>query len=211
MIDSFNFEEGFFDSKALFSPYHRTQIWADGKLLYDSGKKRQFKKPNNNVPKNIKGDYDLSIHGNKIVLVDNKDGTTVEAKCHPDDNFDIGEGIRESFRKMNEKREKFRQQEKEKEDKIKVGDWVKVVRPGASYYTLSDYFEKYGLKSYAPYYRYGVIPFYGAVGQVVFVDGRTAVIRTKNDKVYGATEWESIECTDGVYIVGFNGLRKVEK
>ena len=45
-----------------------------------------LKKPNNSAPKSIKGDYDLSIHGNKIVLVDNIEGTSVEAKCSPEDN-----------------------------------------------------------------------------------------------------------------------------
>ena len=66
--------------------------------MFDKMMKPQ--KPNNNAPKTIKGDYDLSIHGNKIVLVDNADGTTVESKCHPDDNFDIGDGIKgyENFR-----------------------------------------------------------------------------------------------------------------
>ena len=56
--------------------------------------------PNNSAPKSIKGDYDLSIHGNKIVLVDNVDDTTVEARCHPDDDFDVGIGIKEAFKKL---------------------------------------------------------------------------------------------------------------
>ena len=92
-----------------------------------------FKKPNHNAPKSIKGDYDLSIHGNKIVLVDNVDGTTVEAKCHPDDDFDIGVGIKEAFKKLNEKREELRKQKEEEEKKIKVGDWVEVVDIGFNY------------------------------------------------------------------------------
>lgn len=91
------------------------------------------KKPNNNAPKSIKGDYDLSIHGNKIVLVDNTDSTTVEAKCHPDDDFEIGLGIKEAFKKLNEKREEIRKQKEEEEKKIKVGDWVKVVNAECIY------------------------------------------------------------------------------
>ena len=51
-----------------------------------------FKKSCNNAPKCIKGDYDLSIHGNRILLVDKQDTIMVEAKCHPDDDFDIGVG-----------------------------------------------------------------------------------------------------------------------
>lgn len=91
------------------------------------------KRVSNKAPKSIKGDYDLSIHGNKIVLVDNKDGTTVEAKCSPEDNFDIGEGIKETFKKLNEKREELRKQREEEEKKIKVGDWVEVAFPGYNY------------------------------------------------------------------------------
>lgn len=90
-------------------------------------------KTDNNAPKSIKGDYDLSIHGNKIVLVDNVDGTTVEAKCHPDDDFDISIGITEAFKKLNEKREEIRKAKEEEEKKIKVGDWVEVVDEGEIY------------------------------------------------------------------------------
>ena len=86
-----------------------------------------FKKSSNNAPKSIKGDYDLSIHGNRILLVDKQDAIMVEAKCHPDDDFDIGEGIKEAFKKLNEKREEIRKQKEEEEKKIKVGDWVEVV------------------------------------------------------------------------------------
>lgn len=93
----------------------------------------KLNKPNNNAPKSIKGDYDLSIHGNKIVLVDNADDTTVETKCHPDDDFDISIGIKEAFKKLNEKREEIRKQKEEEEKKIKVGDWVKVVDIGFNY------------------------------------------------------------------------------
>lgn len=106
------------------------KIWHNGKLVYDS---TQETKPDNRAPKNIKGDYDLSIHGNKIVLVDNTDGTTVEARCHPHDNFDIGEGIKEAFKKLNEKREEILKSKEEEEKKIKVGDWVEVVLPEYNY------------------------------------------------------------------------------
>ena len=105
------------------------KIWHNGKLVYDS---TQETKPDNRAPENIKGDYGLSIHGNKIVLVDNTDGTTVEARCHPHDNFDIGEGMKEVFKKLNEKREEICKA-KEEEKKIEVGDWVEVVDSGFNY------------------------------------------------------------------------------
>lgn len=128
-----------------------------------------FKKPNNNAPKSIKGDYDLSIHGNKIVLVDNTDGTTVEAKCHPDDDYEIGLGIKEAFKKLNEKREEIRKQKEEEEKKIKVGDWVEVIDSGGHSYPWSVNFFKFDdVKDYSPYFCYGVIPVNDTIGKIVY-------------------------------------------
>lgn len=127
------------------------------------------KKPNNNAPKNIKGDYDVSIHGNKIVLVDKKDGTTIEAKCHPDDNFDIGEGIKQAFKKMNEKREEI-QKAKEEEKKIKVGDWVEVLWDDIFIPYEEKFFEENHLMLYAPRYCYGYIPEQMVTGKVLFMN-----------------------------------------
>lgn len=157
--------------------------------------------PNNNAPKNIKGDYDLSIHGNKIVLVDNADGITVEAKCHPDDDFDIGAGIKEAFKKLNEKREEIRKQ-KEEDKKIEVGDWVKVVNNGHSYSTYPEWLYNRVKFELVKYYHYGYCPKNGSIGKVIAigqheneVDGTIMAIHTK----------------DGyVYIVGKDGLKKVK-
>lgn len=193
MINSFNRE--FFDSKARFFPYYRTRISADGNLLYDSDKKRQSKKPNNNVPKNIKGDYDLSIHGNKIVLVDNKDGTTVEAKCHPDDNFDIGTGIEEAFKKLNEKRDE------EARKVIKVGDMVEVVNNGQTYSTYTDWCYKNLPFNLVKQYAYNVTPYTGTVGKVVYIaphllDNKSKIVAIKDNK-------------NRIFLIGESGLKKV--
>ena len=171
------------------------------------------KKPNNNAPKSIKGDYDLSIHGNKIVLVDNIDGTTVEAKCHPDDDFDIGEGMKEAFKKLNEKREENRKQKEEEDKKIKVGDWVEVVNSGRSYSTLGySFFERNNIMHYAIPYRYGVSPERGTKGKVVFItDANSYVICVDRDKEYGDKEYSDLNCYDTIYIVGQEGLKKVAK
>ena len=191
--------------------------WIDYMELYGDfnvapkAKVRYIKKPkaNNNAPKSIKGDYDVSIHGNKIVLVDKKDGTTIEAKCHPDDNFDIGDGIKEAFKKMNEKREEIRREE---DKKIKVGDWVEVVKPGEAYTTIVNLFEKYGIRAYAPYFRYGVVPAKGVKGKVIFVDKyNRAVIEVVKDMAYGDEEYGKSSVDKGVYVVGIDGLRKVKK
>ena len=160
-------------------------------------------KPDNNAPKSIKGDYDVSIHGNKIVLVDKKDGTTVEAKCHPDDNFDIGEGIKEAFKKMNVKREEIRKTKEEEEKKIGVGDWVEVVFPGDSY---PNYFRwLFGRVSFDDIrnFEYTNVPDKRTIGRVIAIDAHSpdspytlVAIRTRKNRVY---------------IVNIDGLRKVKK
>ena len=157
------------------------------------------KKPNNKAPKSIKGDYDLSIHGNKIVLVDNVDGTTVEAKCHPDDNFDIGEGIKEAFKKLNVKREEICRQ-KEEEKKIKVGDLVEVVDYFESYDTYPEWlYDKVDFKTLKNYV-YGYYAPNGVIGEVVAVGAHKTY---KDKKLIG------FDSGGNVYIIGVEGVKKV--
>ncbi len=116
---------------------YTVKTWVNGECVYDSTKGgwQKYKTTNiNKAPKSIKGDYDLSIHGNKIVLVDNSDGTTIETKCHPDDKFDIGLGVKEAFNKLDEKRKEL-EKAKEEENKINVGDLVEIINIGKNYAT----------------------------------------------------------------------------
>lgn len=175
------------------------------------------KKPNNNAPKFIKGDYDLSIHGNKIVLVDNADGTTVETRCHPDDNFDIGNGIKEAFKKLNEKREEIRKQKEEEDKKIKVGDWVEVIDNGASCSVKDKFFIKNNLFDYAARFRYGVSPNEGTRGKVLFVEENsdyeetTVVVEVPKESYCGSSRFANLDCYDAIYLIKTYGLRKVKK
>lgn len=140
------------------------------------------KNPNNNAPKSIKGDYDLSIHGNKIVLIDNADGTTVEAKCHPDDDFDIGTGIEEAFKKLNEKREEVRKQKEEEEKKkIKVGDWVEVLYDAIFDPYHVKFFEVNNLMQYAPRFCYGYIPESEITGKVLFIGKHQILLEAEDE------------------------------
>lgn len=177
----------------------------------------KLNKPNNNAPKSIKGDYDLSIHGNKIVLVDNNDGTTVEAKCHPDDNFDIGAGIKEAFKKLNEKREEIRKQKEEEEKKIKVGDWVEVVNSGGgSYPGRTSFFDNLETQKYASHFRFGVVPENGTVGKVVYVDDTNPnfnfyLIQEVESPCYGEKKFNHLTYNNGIYLVSDDGIKKVAK
>lgn len=160
---------------------------------------QKTKKPNNKAPKNIKGDYDLSIHGNKIVLVDNADGTTVEAKCSPEDNFDIGEGIKEVFKKLNEKREELRKKKEEEDKRIKVGDWVEVIDAGCGYSTWYDWI---------PYYKFDLIKnfAYGALQH----DGDSGKVMYMAQEGYVTLVY--YQDADGLcHTIDIRGLRKVAK
>lgn len=164
------------------------------------------KKPNNNAPKSIKGDYDLSIHGNKIVLVDNADGTTVEAKCHPDDDFDIGAGIKEAFKKLNEKREEIRKQKEEEEKKIKVGDWVEVVDWMYGYSKYAEWLYDKVEFNYVRLFNYGNLTSNGMRGEVI------AIGPYKKDSPSNDTKLVAICNRDNkVYILDEKGLKKVAK
>lgn len=165
---------------------------------------KTFQKPNNNAPKSIKGDYDLSIHGNKIVLVDKNDGTTVEAKCHPEDGFDIGIGITESFKKLNEKREEIQKQKEEEEKKIKVGDWVEVIDYEISYPIYSTFFFENNLEDLGRNFRYGCYLNNGDKLQVAHIEGDKFVLKRK-EKIGG------YGFQDCVYLMNIHGLKKVMK
>lgn len=175
------------------------------------------KKPNHKAPKSIRGEYDLSIHGNKIVLVDNVDGTTVEAKCHPDDDFDIGTGIEEAFKRMNHKREEIRRVKEEEEKKIKVRDWVKIVDNGATCAQTVNFFKDNNLLSCAARFRYGVIPFNGTKGKVIFIERQDdwqesiIAVEVSKEKYCGSREFSDLNCYDGIYLIKAYGLRKEAK
>lgn len=187
-----------------FDGSYGVKMWKNGKLIYDSTKSNVSLKPNNNAPKSIKGDYDLSIHGNKIVLVDRNEGTTVEAKCSPQDNFDVGEGVKEAFKKMNEKREEIKKAKEEEEKKIKVGDWVEIVNWKMSYPLYSNFFSEHHLEDLGRNFRYGCYLSNGDKLQVVHIEGDRFVLSRK-EKIgsYGPQ--------DCVYLMDIRGLKKVAK
>lgn len=157
--------------------------------------------PNNSAPKSIKGDYDLSIHGNKIVLVDNVDDTTVEARCHPDDDFDVGIGIKEAFKKLNEKRKEIKKQQEE-ENEIKIGDLVEVVDWKYIYPVFSDFFSKNNLTYFGKIFKYGCYLKNGDKLKVVYLKNNIVVL-TREEQIgsYGY-----LSCA---YLMNKDGLRKV--
>ena len=95
----------------------------------------------NLAPKNIEGTYTLSIEGKTVTITD-ANGQTCTANCAPDDTFNLGEGINLAMSRLHDKT-------------IRVGDIVKVTRPGQCYKTYVRWIER-NVKSVreAALYRY---------------------------------------------------------
>ena len=95
----------------------------------------------NLAPKNIEGTYTLTIEG-KTITITNSSGRTKTANCAPDDTFNLGEGVNLAMSRLHDKT-------------IRVGDIVKVIRPGQCYTTYVGWIER-NVKSIreAALYRY---------------------------------------------------------
>lgn len=108
-----------------------------------------------NAPKDIEGSYTLTVNGRTVTLSDGKD--KVEASCYYEDNFDIGEGVRQCFEKLKKARKE-----------IKVGDMVEVVNPGDGFRRWYSWLpeERFDLiKNFA----YDVPQTKGTKGKVMFI------------------------------------------
>lgn len=141
---------------------------------------------NTNVPKDIEGSYTLTVNGRTVSLSDGKDKVSVT--CHVDDNFDIGEGVRQCFEKLKKTREE-----------IKVGNMVEVVNNIAACVAYTNFFEQHDLMYCAPFYRYRDRPSNGTKGRVFYInENGFALIEVKSHGEY-----------QGMYIVKVAGLRKV--
>ena len=95
----------------------------------------------NLAPKNIEGTYTLAIEGKTITITDSS-GHTKTANCAPDATFNLGKGVDIAMSRLHDKT-------------IRVGDIVKVIRPGKCYTTYISWIER-NVKSIreAALYRY---------------------------------------------------------
>ena len=173
-----------------------TKIWLDGKLIYNSNENIA----GNKAPDSISGEYDLSIKNNKIVLVDNKDGTTVEAKCHPEDGFDIGIGIQEAFKKLNEKRKK---------EEIQVNDYVEIIDDGKVYANAINFFVHNKLYYLGMRYKFGVIPPLNTKCKVVYVKDDKVIVQFDKEPILNSDKYIELDCVNGVYVVNKKGVKKL--
>ena len=150
----------------------------------------------NLAPKNIEGTYTLTIEGKTITITDSS-GRTKTANCAPDDTFNLGEGVNLAMNRLHDKT-------------IRVGDIVKVTRPGQCYTTYVSWIER-NVKSIreAALYKYDESIGAGGEYRVLYmaehgrnyVDGVLCYIqecyRGKND--------DYMPC----YLINIKGLEKI--
>lgn len=79
----------------------------------------------NLAPKWLEGDYNLHIEGNKMTMT-SKQGTKVETRCHPEDDWRLQVGIDELKERMIEKTKPI--------EPIKLGSKVKFKKGRADWY-----------------------------------------------------------------------------
>lgn len=145
-------------------------------------------KGNPNAPKDIEGNYTLTVSGRTVTLSDGKD--KVEATCYYKDNFDIGEGVRQCLEKLKKER-----------GRIKIGNMVEVVNNTYAHVAYTNFFGQNDCMYYAPFYRYRDRPKNGTKGLVSCIDENGFVL------IRAITHGEF----QGFYIVKEDGLRKVVK
>lgn len=159
------------------------------------------KRPKNYAPMDIVGEYKVEIFGNKVEIYSYSMDKKVAVKCHPDDEFDIGEAIRISMGRILE------------DDAINVGDIVKIVDNGESYCTETDWPNH--LSKFACKFRYGVTPDNGIECKVVAefpssFNNRYLVQPILSERYCGDKKYRSLTCR-GLYLMGEDGLKKVNK
>lgn len=112
-------------------------LWLDVLKEFEERTKKNMKfeykfYEKNLAPKWLEGDYGLHIEGNRMVMT-SKVGDEVEARCHPNDSWNLQVGIDELNRRMSEAK---------KPKEIKVGDKVNVI---CEYWydanNMADFFE----------------------------------------------------------------------
>ena len=147
----------------------------------------------NLAPKELEGEYRLSVGNNKVVITNTVTHQTAMARCHPDDYFDIGEGINEAFGKLNG---------------IHVGDKIEVIDYGESYTTYSDwvYHNVHNIDSCR--YAFGCNPENGTIGTVIAIAKHKY---SSDNLIYFKKDGNYIFDNSPCYLIGEKGVKKVNQ
>lgn len=160
-----------------------------------------MERPKNYAPKEMEGKYSLNVKDNKIVVTQYFSDFNMETtvRCAPEDEFDIAEGIKTAMRRLQE------------DDKIRVGDTVKIVNPSKCYEGLSETEIKDVPFEYVVKYRYGVVPKAGKQGNVVYILNNGYIfVQVFNEEYEGNANYKHLRCQSVVYCLSRNGLKKIK-
>ena len=154
----------------------------------------------NLAPKNIEGNYTLTIEGKTITITDSS-GHTKTANCAPDDTFNLGEGVNLAMNRLHDKT-------------IRVGDIVTVTRPGLCYTTYVEWIER-NVKSIreAALYKYHESIEIGGRYRVLYVaehgrnfdDGVLCYVQKCNVRPDGTIDDYMMPC----YLINIKGVEKI--
>ena len=153
----------------------------------------------NLAPKNIEGTYTLTIEGKTVSITDSS-GHTKTANCAPDDTFNLGEGVNLAMSRLHDKT-------------IRVGDIMKVTRPGQCYTTYVSWIER-NVKSIreAALYRYDESIEAGGKYRVLYVaehgEGSADTVLCyvqKYELYYNGEINENAPC----YLINVKGVEKI--
>lgn len=160
-----------------------------------------MERPKNYAPKLMEGKYSLNVKGNKIVITkhfSDFDRETI-VKCSPEDEFDIGEGIKVAMQRLLE------------DDEIRVGDTVKIVNPDFGNATMPYGFFKDVPLEYVVNFRYGVVSERDEVGKVVqFLSDNAVLVQVDFGHYEGNEEFSTLPCEKPVYCLCTGGLKKIK-
>ena len=150
------------------------------------------------APKNIEGTYTLTIEGKTVSITDSS-GRTKTANCAPDDTFNLGEGVNLAMNRLHDKT-------------IRVGDIVKVTRPGQCYTTYVSWIER-NVKSIreAALYRYNESIEAGGEYRVLYVaeHGRSSDGILCYIQKYVVYPSGNVEDYTPCYLINVKGVEKI--
>lgn len=142
-------------------------------------------KEKNYIPKEMEGAYELYLYGNKIVL--KKQGVRPMysvVKCHPEDEFNISEGMKIAFDRLEDCR------------KIKNGDRVILLEGGNAYPYYVSFIREHELDNEVlDRFGYSVTPKAKTICRVLYNNDNLYVVEAEKDRT--------------VYIVDKNSFKKI--
>ena len=165
-------------------------------------KVHRITKKKNEAPKEISGDYTVKIDKKNVVVKDNKTGISAKAKCHPDDDFNLEEGLKICLDRIKEKIDANKE--------IQIGDMVEIVSPGESYSQLKRGDTPFIPLHIAMRYRYGVSPDPKDVGTVVYIENNIYFIEMLSKPYLGYSYYNDLTCDNPIYAMNKRGIQKIE-